>query len=51
VGGVNKKGKLPIRFEGTVKVPIVGGNGLTSSVEQDIINDSKKNTENVNEYL
>jgi hypothetical protein len=27
VGGVSKKGKLPIRFAGTVKVPIEGEMG------------------------
>ena len=45
VGGVSKKGKLPIRFAGTVNVPIVGGNGLTSSVVHDSIHDSKKKKE------
>jgi hypothetical protein len=42
---MSKKGKLPIRFAGTVKVPIVGGNGLTSSVVHENINDSKNKTE------
>jgi hypothetical protein len=45
VGGVSKKGKLPICFEGTVNVPIVGGNGLTSSVVHDSIHDSKNKKE------
>jgi hypothetical protein len=44
VGGVSKKGKLPIRFAGTVNVPIVGGNGLTSSVVHDNVHDSKNKT-------
>jgi hypothetical protein len=44
VGGVSKKGKLPIRFAGTVNVPIVGGNGLTSSVVHDNILESKIKT-------
>jgi len=45
VGGLSKKGKLPICFAGTVNVPIVGGNGLTSSVVHDRIHDIKNKKE------